>query len=72
MTAVPSAFGAKVKELRERLDLAHERMAETVGFSFATLNRWENSRTSPSTFDLRQSDLLCNQRRIVPLHEDKA
>lgn len=39
-------FGDQVKELRERLNLAQEALAETIGVSFATVNRWpmENAR----------------------------
>ncbi len=41
MTKVTSDFGAQVKELRERLHLTQEAMAETLGVSFATVNRWK-------------------------------
>lgn len=57
-------FGAQVKELRERLHLTQEAMAETLGVSFATVNRWENGWTAPSRLALRQIDLLCKQHRI--------
>ncbi len=67
MTKVTSDFGAQVKELRERLQLTQEAMAETLGVSFATVNRWENGWTAPSKLALRQIDLLCKERRIAPL-----
>ncbi len=71
MTKVTSDFGAQVKELRERLHLTQEAMAETLGVSFATVNRWENGWTAPSKLALRQLDLLCKERRIAPLNADK-
>jgi DNA-binding transcriptional regulator YiaG len=71
MTKVTSDFGAQVKELRERLNLTQEAMAETLGVSFATVNRWENGWTAPSKLALRQIDLLCKERRIAPLNADK-
>ncbi len=45
MTKLTSDFGARVKELRERLHLTQEAMAESLGVSFATVNRWENGWT---------------------------
>lgn len=71
MTKVTNDFGAQVKELRERLQLTQEAMAETLGVSFATVNRWENGWTAPSKLALRQIDLLCKERRIAPLNADK-
>ncbi len=71
MTKVTSDFGAQVKELRERLHLTQEAMAETLGVSFATVNRWENGWTVPSKLALRQIDLLCKERRIAPLNAGK-
>jgi DNA-binding transcriptional regulator YiaG len=71
MTKLTSDFGAQVKELRERLNLTQEAMAETLGVSFATVNRWENGWTAPSKLALRQIDLLCKERRIAPLNANK-
>jgi putative transcriptional regulator len=71
MTKTKGDFGGRVKELRERLHLTQEAMAETLGVSFATVNRWENGWTAPSKLALRQIDLLCKERRIAPLNSDK-
>ncbi len=71
MTKETSDFGVLIKELRERLHLTQEAMAETLGVSFATVNRWENGWTVPSKLALRQLDLLCKERRIAPLNADK-
>lgn len=71
MTNETSDFGARIKELRDRLHLTQEAMAETLGVSFATVNRWENGWTAPSKLALRQIDLLCKERRIAPLNADK-
>ncbi len=64
MNKVTSDFGARVKELRERLHLTQESMAEALGVSFATVNRWENGWTVPSQLALRQIDLLCKEHKI--------
>lgn len=67
MTKTNSDFGDQVKELRERLNLTQEALAETLGVSFATVNRWENGWTEPSRLALRQIDLLCNEHKIAPV-----
>lgn len=71
MTKSKDDFSVYVKELRERLHLTQEAMAETLGVSFATVNRWENGWTVPSKLALRQIDLLCKERRLAPLTADK-
>jgi len=37
-----------VKELREQLQLTQEVFASILGVSFATVNRWENGKTTPT------------------------
>jgi putative transcriptional regulator len=71
MTKTKDDFGVHVKELRERLHLTQEAMAETLGVSFATVNRWENGWTAPSKLALRQIDLLCKERHIAPVTDTK-
>jgi putative transcriptional regulator len=66
MTKIKDDFGVRVKELRERLHLTQEALAESLGVSFATVNRWENGWTAPSRLALRQFDLLCNEHHIPP------
>lgn len=67
MTKTKDDFGAQVKKLREQLHLTQEAMAETLGVSFATVNRWENGWTAPSRLALRQVDALCKKHRISPI-----
>lgn len=69
MTKLTSEFGALVKELRERLHLTQEAMAESLGVSFATVNRWENGWTVPSQLALRQIDLLCKENHLEPMSD---
>jgi putative transcriptional regulator len=71
MTKLTSDFGARVKELRCRLHLTQEAMAESLGVSFATVNRWENGWTAPSKLALRQIDLLCKEHHIAPVTDTK-
>ncbi len=71
MTKTKEDFCIRVKDLRERLKLTQEAMAETLGVSFATVNRWENGWTAPSKLALRQIDLLCKEHRITPMTDSK-
>lgn len=47
-------FSAVVKSVRTRLKMSQEGLARELGVSFATVNRWENSRTKPSRLAQRQ------------------
>lgn len=64
MTKTRDNIGFGVKELREHLCLTQEAMAELLGVSFATVNRWENGWTVPSKLALRQLDLLCKKHHF--------
>ena len=58
---IPENYPVRVKDLRERLGLTQTRMAERVGVSFATVNRWENGQSRP---------VRLAWRRIVDLEAD--
>ncbi len=48
-----------VRELRERTGLTQEKFPAKLGFTFPTINRWENGRAKPSPLALKQvEDLL--------------
>jgi DNA-binding transcriptional regulator YiaG len=40
-------FAEKVRFVRERLRISQEELARALNVSYATINRWENSRTVP-------------------------
>ena len=44
---IPNDCSFRVKDLRERLGLTQTQMAERIGVSFATVNRWENGQSRP-------------------------
>ena len=46
--------GDRVRQLRVRFSLTQARLAELMGMSFATVNRWENAQTRPSALALKQ------------------
>lgn len=41
-------FCDQVKHVRQLLKISQKKMAQTLGVSFATINRWENSKNTPS------------------------
>lgn len=63
-------FPKSVKEVRKQLKLSREDLAHALGVSFATVNRWENGRTSPSKLARNQFDSFCNDMREKRLLKD--
>lgn len=53
------SFPALVKEVRRQLGISQEKLAYELGVSFATVNRWENGRTTPFKLAKRQFDNYC-------------
>ena len=56
-------FRARVKSIRAQLSLSQENFAHALGVSFATINRWENGKTSPSRLARKQFDQFCDDMR---------
>jgi putative transcriptional regulator len=47
--SAPSDFDPnRIRELRLSLNLTQENFAHEIGVTFATVNRWENGRTTPN------------------------
>ena len=38
----------KIRQLRQNLNMTQENFAHEIGVTFATVNRWENGRTTPN------------------------
>lgn len=71
MTKTQDSFAIRVKQLRKQLCLTQEALAESLGVSFATVNRWENGWTAPSKLALRQFDLLCEEHKIKSISKPR-
>lgn len=52
-------FPEQVKEVRRQLGLSQEGLAHALGVSFATVNRWENGKTTPSRLAIKQYTAFC-------------
>jgi len=63
MTTGSEKFPELVKDVRSQLGLSQEDLARALGVSFATVNRWENGKTSPSKLARSQFDLFCKDMK---------
>ncbi len=54
--------GGRIKRLREELNMTQENFAHEIGVTFATVNRWENGRTTPNK--VAQKVLLLLERKL--------
>ena len=52
------------KELRKSLIITQTELAEILGVSFASVNRWENGRYEPTTKIKRKLVELCKKNKI--------
>ena len=50
-----------LKSLRKKLGLSQEELAQKLGVSFTSVNRWENQQTKPSKLAKRQIEMLCKE-----------
>ena len=69
---IPDDCSVRVKDLRERLGLTQTRMAERIGVSFATVNRWENGQSRPRRLAWRrivdlEAGVRAATRRVEPV-----
>lgn len=54
-----------VKEIRNQLNISQEDLARELKVSFATVNRWENGKSSPSKMAKRLLVDLCKEKKIT-------
>lgn len=57
-----SNFPALLKQVRAQLHLSQTELADELGVSFSTVNRWENQQTKPLRLALRQFEMFCEQK----------
>ena len=61
MTRGSKTFPELVKEVRRQLRISQEALAHELGVSFATINRWENGKTTPFKLARAQFDAFCRK-----------
>ncbi|MDZ8026089.1 MAG: helix-turn-helix domain-containing protein [Nostoc sp. SerVER01] len=54
-------IGKLVRALRQELNLSQEKFAAEFGVTFATINRWENKRATPSPLAMQRISTLLNE-----------
>ena len=59
MVAEHKNFTELVKNVRNQLGLSQEELAQALGVSFSTVNRWENGKTTPLKLARTQFDAFC-------------
>lgn len=57
-------FDEIVKEVRTRVGISQRQLAEELGVSFATVNRWENNHCEPTTMAVNALKRFCRKHHI--------
>ena len=57
-------YSKLIKELREKLILSQAELAELLGVSFASVNRWEQGHHEPTIKSKRKIVALCKKHKI--------
>lgn len=57
-------YSKLIKELREKLIFSQAELAELLGVSFASVNRWEMGHYEPTIKSKRKIVALCKKHRI--------
>ena len=58
------SFGECVKNIRQQLNLSQQALADRLGVSFSTINRWENERHKPSRMAINTVAAFCKLQNI--------
>lgn len=57
-------IGNEIKYIRKRCLMTQTELAEAIGVSFATVNRWENNKSTPNFKALRKIKSICENNNI--------
>lgn len=64
-------YSKLIKELREKLILSQAELAELLGVSFASVNRWEMGHHEPTIKSKRKIVALCKKHKIKTEMDEK-
>lgn len=62
-------FADKVKHVRATLLVSQTELANMIGVSFPTINRWENGKLEPTFLNEKKFEAFCKTKRINFLEE---
>jgi len=57
-------FAAKVKFVREQLKISQEELARALNVSYATVNRWENNKSTPNNIARDAFYAVCKRNGV--------
>lgn len=57
-------YSKLIKEMREKMILSQAELAELLGVSFASVNRWEMGHHAPTIKSKRKIVALCKKHKI--------
>lgn len=57
-------YPATIIKLRAILNLSQTALAELLGVSFTSVNRWENGKYEPTKLVKKKIELLCKEKDI--------
>jgi len=57
-------FSEKIRYVREKLNMSQEDLGRALNVSYATINRWENSKTKPIKMAQAAFELFCEKHSI--------
>ena len=64
-------FSVRVRFVRERLKISQESLARALNVSYATINRWENAKSTPNKMAQDVFYAFC-ERQGIALDENNA
>jgi len=64
-TVTPADYEERIKRIRERFGLTQKELAESIGVSFATVNRWENKQSKPSPLSWAQIQNVYEKKSVL-------
>lgn len=62
-------YSKLIKELREKMILSQAELAELLGVSFASVNRWEMGHHEPTFSSKRKIVALCKKHKIKTMED---
>lgn len=57
-------YASAIINLRIKLNLSQSALAELLGVSFTSVNRWENGKYEPTKLVKKKIELLCRENNI--------
>ncbi len=58
-------YADAIIRLRVKLNLSQMALAELLGVSFTSVNRWENGKYAPTKLVKKKIEILCKENEII-------